>query len=119
MPSPARRAVEPVPANPFVTPIAPAAFAPTEPTAGCTGQRRRPTPAQGRALEILGHAIEYLIDTQLHTGDFGAGAKDAAEASQVLMRLSREVFAECRVVVPAGERLKHRLRRLLNPSRPG
>ena len=27
--------------------------------------RRRPTMQQGRALEILGHAIEYLIDSRM------------------------------------------------------
>jgi hypothetical protein len=70
--------------------------------------RRRPTMQQGRSLEALGHAIEYLVDSQLHRKPTPA-SRDDAEASQILMRLSREVFAECREVVPTRRKLKLRL----------
>jgi hypothetical protein len=30
---------------------------------------RRPTATQGRAIEILGHAIEYLVDSRLASAD--------------------------------------------------
>jgi hypothetical protein len=70
--------------------------------------RRRPTMTQGRGLEVLGHAIEYLVDSQLYR-NAGATSKSDVEASQILMRLSRQVFAECREVVPARRRLKLRL----------
>ena len=66
--------------------------------------RRQPTQQQGKALLSLGHAIEYLIDTRMYrseAGLAGAEAKSDAEASQILMRLNREVFAECREIVPA------------------
>jgi hypothetical protein len=74
--------------------------------------RRRPTMQQGRALETLGHAIEYLVDSQLHL-DPGPASRDDGEAGQILMRLSREVFAECREVVPAPRGLGLRLFHLL------
>jgi 3-dehydroquinate synthetase len=65
--------------------------------------RRQPTEQQGKALLSLGHAIEYLIDSRMHSGEArlaGAEAKSDAEASQILMRLNRAVFAECREIVP-------------------
>lgn len=62
--------------------------------------RRRPTMSQGRALETLGHAIEYLIDSRLY-GCADGSSKADGEAEQIMMRLSREVFTECREVVPA------------------
>jgi hypothetical protein len=60
--------------------------------------RRRGSAAQGRALETLGHAIEYLIDSQLWRGQ-DYRPKDDQEAIQILMRLSRAVFAECPEVI--------------------
>jgi hypothetical protein len=65
--------------------------------------RRRSTREQGRALEVLGHAVEYLVDsrlrlvTQTHCDDL---------AVQMLMRLNREVFAECAEVVSLKRRLR-------------
>ena len=67
--------------------------------------RRRGSAAQGQALETLGHAIEYLIDSQLWLGrDYDP--KNDQEAIQILMRLSREVFAECPEVISVRRRLK-------------
>ena len=79
--------------------------------------RRRPTMQQGRALETLGHAIEYLIDSQLHRTTAAVAPADIA-ANQLLMRLSREVFAECREIVPTRQRLKLRLRNLFAAGHP-
>jgi hypothetical protein len=65
--------------------------------------RRRSTREQGRALEILGHAVEYLVDSRLrlvpetHSDEL---------AIQMLMRLNREVFAECHEVVPLKRRVR-------------
>ena len=73
--------------------------------------RRRPTREQGRSLEILGHAIEYLIDSQLYAGKDSA-AEAVVEAEQILMRLNREVFSECVEVAPRAARLAIWLRRL-------
>jgi hypothetical protein len=66
---------------------------------------RRGSEEQGRALETLGHAIEYLIDSQLWRGrDYDP--KNDQEAIQILMRLSREVFGECPEVISVRRRLK-------------
>jgi len=73
--------------------------------------RRRATEQQGRSLERLAHAIEYLVDSQLYLHP-GAASKDDSEAIQILMRLNREVFAECREIVSIRQGLKLRLLRL-------
>lgn len=69
------------------------------------GIRRRPNPDQGRGLEKLGHAVEYLIDSRMALVNKPATRADA-EAVDILMRLSRSVFAECEEIVPVGRRLK-------------
>jgi hypothetical protein len=66
--------------------------------------RRRGSVAQGRALEMLGHSVEYLVDSRLfQAGDHNQRAEQ--EAVQILMRLSRAVFAECPEVVSLRKRL--------------
>ena len=69
------------------------------------GIRRRSSFSQGRALEILGHAVEYLVDSRMFLVDQLSTHADA-EAVQILMRLSRQVFAECAEVVPPARRLR-------------
>jgi hypothetical protein len=67
--------------------------------------RRRGTLEQGRALEALGHAVEYLVDSRLfHAGELNP--VDEHEAVQILMRLSRAVFAECPEVVSLRRRMR-------------
>jgi hypothetical protein len=63
---------------------------------------------QGRALEKLGHAIEYLVDSRLHrrSGSSPLDNPDDREAEQLLAHLSRTVFADCREVAPPMQRLK-------------
>ncbi len=57
-----------------------------------------------RALEVLGHAVEYLVDSRMFMlGEHNRAAE--TEAVQILMRQSRTVFAECREVVPLRVRL--------------
>lgn len=61
--------------------------------------RRQGNVEQGKALEVLGHAVEYLVDSQM----FRSGAidtQDDSEATSILMRLSREVFNECTLSAP-------------------
>ena len=67
--------------------------------------RRRGSREQGRALEFLGHSVEYLVDSRLVTKD-EVVARNDREAVQILMRASREVFAECPEVISVGRRLK-------------
>ena len=78
---------------------------------------RRGSPEQGRALEMLGHAVEYLVDSRLfQTGDHVQ--RDEQEAVQILMRLSRAVFSECPEVVSLRKRLRRWLgERVLRESR--
>ena len=66
--------------------------------------RRRGSIQQGRALESLGHAVEYLVDSRMFSLD-GRDARDEQEAIQILMRMSRAVFAECPEVVSLRRRL--------------
>ena len=66
---------------------------------------RRGTAEQGRALEVLGHAIEYLVDSRLFVLDQAAVRSDD-EAVQIMMRMSRAVFAECPEVVSLRRRLR-------------
>jgi hypothetical protein len=66
---------------------------------------------QGHALESLGHSIEYLYDSRVYR-NAGELSPSDVEAVQILMRLSREVFVECREVVPARNGLKLLLHKL-------
>ena len=70
--------------------------------------RRRPTREQGRSLELLGHAIEYLVDSDLN-GLAAIPSTEVSQAAQVLMRLSRQVFAECSEVVSLRRKLANRI----------
>lgn len=67
--------------------------------------RRRPSQTQGQALEKLGRAIEYLMDSRLALVDEPSTKADA-EALDILMRLNRCVFSECEEIVPVRQRLK-------------
>jgi hypothetical protein len=79
-------------------------------------RRRRPSMIQGQALEALGHAIEYLVDSRMRR-DLGPSSSADGAAEQIMMRLSREVFAECAEVPPSGS-LRSWLVRLLTAGRP-
>lgn len=67
--------------------------------------RRRPTQTQGQALEKLGRAIEYLMDSRMALV-LEPTTKADAEALEILMRLNRRVFSECEEIVPVRRRLK-------------
>ena len=67
--------------------------------------RRRANQTQGQALEKLGHAVEYLVDSRMRL-IHEPSTKADAEALDILMRLSRCVFSECEEIVPVGQRLK-------------
>src|SRR5271156_3574114 len=94
---------------PVTNPNPGVAFQPAAPSTDGLNQvsagRRRSSPQQGRALEILGHAVEYLVDSRMFMVDRPTTRADA-EATQILMLLSREVFFECAAVVPPARRLK-------------
>ena len=67
--------------------------------------RRRPTREQGQALEILGHALEYLVDSRMCLSKERKTKADG-DAIHLLSSCSREVFATCAEVVPFRQRVK-------------
>jgi hypothetical protein len=69
-------------------------------------KRRRITPQAGHALEILGHAIEYLTDEFVHRGESFCARDEQLEAVQLLMALNRQVYFECPEVPSFGERCR-------------
>jgi hypothetical protein len=71
-------------------------------------RRRQISPQSGRALEILGHAIEYLADEYaLQVGTFGSlHTKDPQlQSIKMLMAASRSVYYECPTAPTFRERL--------------
>lgn len=67
--------------------------------------RRRGSPAQGMALESIGHAVEYLMDSRLLLGQ-EFSQQDEHDAVQLLMQLSRTIFGECAEVVPLRRKIR-------------
>ncbi len=71
--------------------------------------RRALSPVEGRALEILGHAIEYLADEYAvdatPKGPLGS-ADPRVEAIQMLKALNRAVYYSGAEVQPAFRRIK-------------
>jgi len=65
---------------------------------------RRVSPEAGRALEILGHAIEYVTDEFVHEGGSFSAHNDQLDAVQLLMALNREIYFECPEAPTIGER---------------
>jgi hypothetical protein len=67
-------------------------------------RRRRIDPRAGRALEKLGHAIEYLTDEFVHEGGSLSAKDPQLEAVQLLMTANRKVYFECPEVPTFAER---------------
>ena len=78
--------------------------------------RRRLGREQGQAIEQLGHAVEYLIDSRMFLTQVPYTTAEE-EAVQILMALNRLVFEGCPEVVPMRQRVVNRLRRLI-PEHP-
>jgi hypothetical protein len=74
-------------------------------------RRRRITPQAGRALEILGHAIEYLTDEFVHQDLAFSSSNGELQAVQLLMALNRQVYFECPEVPTLTERFRALLHR--------
>jgi hypothetical protein len=68
--------------------------------------RRRISPQAGKALEKLGHAIEYLADEVVLEGGQLSGADPRIQAIQMLMALNRQIYFECPRVPTSRERVK-------------
>lgn len=72
--------------------------------------RRRISPEAGHALEILGHAIEYLTDEYVHRSGTLSAEDPELEAVQLLMALNRQIYFEC----PLAPTLADRFRKMLH-----
>ena len=72
--------------------------------------RRRISPEAGRALEILGHAIEYLADEYAYRAECDLVYDGRVEAMQLLMRVNRGIYLAC----PEAPTLAERCRTLLH-----
>jgi hypothetical protein len=75
------------------------------PLASCN-RRRRINSDAGHALEILGHAIEYLTDEYVHSGKTFSANDPEVRAVQLLMSLNRQIYFECPIVPTLAERLR-------------
>ncbi len=74
-------------------------------------RRRRISPEAGRAIEILGHAIEYLADEHAlacveERQRIGTGKHPQVAAIELLMARNREVYFSCPEVPTLSERLR-------------
>lgn len=67
-------------------------------------RRRRITPEAGHALELLGHAIEYLTDEFVAANGSLEAHNPQIEAIQLLMARNRRVYFECPEVPTLRER---------------
>jgi hypothetical protein len=76
------------------------------PAARVRASRRRITPQNGRALELLAHAIEYLTDEYVHADLTFSARKEQLEAVQLLMALNRQVYFECPETPSFSERCR-------------
>jgi hypothetical protein len=68
--------------------------------------RRRISPEAGHALEILGHAIEYLADEYVNEGGSFSAHDPRLEAVQLLMARNREIYFACPEVPSISDRLR-------------
>jgi hypothetical protein len=66
-----------------------------DPAVRCGVRRRMISPEAGRALEILGHAIEYLADEYAHRAERFSAHDGEVAALQLLMRVNRQIYFDC------------------------
>jgi hypothetical protein len=77
-----------------------------EAVAAVANRRRIINQRSGRALEILGHAIEYLTDEFVQEAAQVSAADPRVQAIQILMALNREIYFECPVKPTIAEHLR-------------
>ena len=68
------------------------------------GRKRSISPQAGRALEMLGHAIDYLTDEFIHEGGSLCAQDPRLDAIQLLMARNREIYFACPVIPSFKER---------------
>jgi hypothetical protein len=72
-------------------------------------RRRQVSHQSGKALEALGHAIEYLADEYaFHGGVFAVVSPEdpQVQAIQILMAANRSVYCECPIAANVWERFR-------------
>jgi hypothetical protein len=69
-------------------------------------RRRHISADAGHALEILGHAIEYLTDEYVHEGGTFSGKDPRLEAVQIMMACNRRIYFACPEAPGVLERMK-------------
>ncbi len=79
--------------------------------------RRRGSLQQGRALETLGHAVEYLVDSRMFLVEM-QNPKAEQDALELLKRMSRIVFSECPEVTSVWKRVGTLCRASFERQRP-
>jgi hypothetical protein len=71
-------------------------------SAGTAGERlavrRRIDPGAGRALEVLGHAIDYLTDEYINSGGQFRVGDTELEAIDLLINANRAIYFDCPAV---------------------
>ncbi len=99
--------------------VGPAPFTRTAPAtqqhsqviAGRTNRRRRLDRQSGQAIELLGHAIQYLadefaLDCLYPAVRNASGKSPRIEAIELLMSFNRQIYMSCPVVPTLSERLR-------------
>ena len=73
--------------------------------------RRRPSREQGMALEKLGHAFEYLVDSAMARTEGLSTDPHSPEfaAVHIMMKLNCSIFDECEEIRPIRERISRAL----------
>jgi hypothetical protein len=74
--------------------------------------RRRSSPQQGFAIQILGNAVDHLLNSRMFLIDEPPSPVDA-DAIHILMRLKRAVFSECEQVTETNRSLREWMTRAL------
>ena len=69
-------------------------------------RRRHINPQAGHALELLGHAIEYLTDELVHEASSISAHDPQLEAVQLLMACNRKIYFACPEIPTLSERFR-------------
>jgi hypothetical protein len=83
------------------------AIAPAASVARVHAGRRHIDPRSGRALEVLGHAIEYLTDEFVEEGAPVTANDPRVQAVQLLMAVNRQVYFDCPIVPTFADRCRN------------
>ena len=95
-----------------LTSLSGAGGAMVRPASSVSIRRRRLVPQEaGRAIEMLGHAIEYLADEfalecMSDKGSATAGTHPQVEAIELLKARNREIYLSCPELPTLGEWIK-------------